>query len=318
MTTLLNNPRSFDLSEVALTFCDSQHGGDKRKTSQQCFLLRLCIQWESTVGWRLNLLVETCWIHVCWGLCVTSGSERVFARSKAFLGCIGEVQRSRVSELQNPDEERPLAPHWRAPCFKFHVCVCVCFICHCFLFPCLYPNLLHLPGAATWGGCYSWYSFQTLGGAVGRGLHTCPAGWLSPQQVPWSIYINLIASYHHLVPWTFMAISWVHRLHFSKHVPLPAPSQGLPSGRWPVQKCSCANCWKAIRAPRGTTWVCTWMMMLKWWTGISQTWLECSLPNGGINQLMQGPKGVHVLPLGNPCPHWICWQFRMEQPRFLE
>ncbi|CAL1127223.1 unnamed protein product [Cladocopium goreaui] len=34
-------------------------------------------------------------------------------RSKAMLGSIVNIQRDRVSELQNPEPEKPLAPHWR-------------------------------------------------------------------------------------------------------------------------------------------------------------------------------------------------------------
>ena len=31
------NPRAFDVHELSLVFSDNVHGGDKRKTSQQCF-----------------------------------------------------------------------------------------------------------------------------------------------------------------------------------------------------------------------------------------------------------------------------------------
>ncbi|CAK9038374.1 unnamed protein product [Durusdinium trenchii] len=37
-----------------------------------------------------------------------------FCKSKAALGSITAVDRSRVSELQNPEEDKPLAAHWRA------------------------------------------------------------------------------------------------------------------------------------------------------------------------------------------------------------
>ena len=45
-------------------------------------------------------------------------NNAAFSKSKALLGSICDVERSRVSELQNPDPERSLAPHWRAPRFK--------------------------------------------------------------------------------------------------------------------------------------------------------------------------------------------------------
>lgn len=34
-------------------------------------------------------------------------------KSKSLLGTISGVERSRVSELQNPDPDKQLAPHWR-------------------------------------------------------------------------------------------------------------------------------------------------------------------------------------------------------------
>ncbi|CAL1137009.1 unnamed protein product [Cladocopium goreaui] len=76
--------RSFDVSEVALAFNTSSHQGDKRKTSQQCLFATLA-------GHKVNEL----------------------AKSKAMLGSITAVDRSRVSELQNPEEDKPLAAHWR-------------------------------------------------------------------------------------------------------------------------------------------------------------------------------------------------------------
>ena len=35
-------------------------------------------------------------------------------KSKALLGSLSNIERTRVSELQNPEPEKPLAPHWRA------------------------------------------------------------------------------------------------------------------------------------------------------------------------------------------------------------
>ena len=39
----------------------------------------------------------------------------LWSRSKALLGSISNIERSRVNELQNPEPEKPLAPHWRVP-----------------------------------------------------------------------------------------------------------------------------------------------------------------------------------------------------------
>lgn len=36
-----------------------------------------------------------------------------FKKSKAALGSIAAVDRARVTELQNPDEDKPLAAHFR-------------------------------------------------------------------------------------------------------------------------------------------------------------------------------------------------------------
>ena len=56
---------------------------------------------------------------------LTCGSHKSieFSRSKAVLGSINSIERSRVSELQNPEEDRPLAPHWRATCCQYVGCV---------------------------------------------------------------------------------------------------------------------------------------------------------------------------------------------------
>ncbi|CAK9106282.1 FO synthase subunit 1 [Durusdinium trenchii] len=75
---------SFDLQEISLVYNESTHGGDRRKTNQQC-------------------------------LAITSGNHKhiEWTKSKIMLGSITGVDRSRVNELQNPEEDRPLAPHWR-------------------------------------------------------------------------------------------------------------------------------------------------------------------------------------------------------------
>lgn len=38
-----------------------------------------------------------------------------FAKSKALLGSIGGINRARVQDLQNPDPDKALPPHWRVP-----------------------------------------------------------------------------------------------------------------------------------------------------------------------------------------------------------
>ena len=78
---------------------------------------------------------------------MTCGSHKTieFSKSKAMLGSINAVERSRVSDLQNPEEDRPLAPHWRATRCQLTVCSQL-FIARV---PCLYSN----PGPTTghWG-----------------------------------------------------------------------------------------------------------------------------------------------------------------------
>ena len=56
-----------------------------------------------------------------------------FKKSKAALGSITAVDRTRVAELQNPDEDKPLAAHWRVSrrlIFSSHFkpCVPVCYL----------------------------------------------------------------------------------------------------------------------------------------------------------------------------------------------
>ncbi|CAK9097690.1 unnamed protein product, partial [Durusdinium trenchii] len=73
-----------DVYEVSLNYADAQHSGDKRKKSQQC-IAALC-------GHTTNA---------------------AFSKSKALLGSIEGIERTRVTDLQNPDPEHSLAPHWR-------------------------------------------------------------------------------------------------------------------------------------------------------------------------------------------------------------
>lgn len=49
---------------------------------------------------------------------VTGHRVNEFSKSRAALGSMSLVDRSRVSELQNPEEDRPLAAHWRVPCYQ--------------------------------------------------------------------------------------------------------------------------------------------------------------------------------------------------------
>ncbi|CAK9077473.1 unnamed protein product [Durusdinium trenchii] len=76
---------SFDVQEISMIFKESAHGGDRRKTNQQC-------------------------------LAITSGSHKhiEWNKSRIMLGAITGIERARVNELANPEEDRPLAPHWRA------------------------------------------------------------------------------------------------------------------------------------------------------------------------------------------------------------
>lgn len=58
------------------------------------------------------------------GVAAIAGSteKAIWARSKTLLGSLTGVERARVSELNNPEPERPIAPHHRAPCPSF-VCL---------------------------------------------------------------------------------------------------------------------------------------------------------------------------------------------------
>ena len=46
-------------------------------------------------------------------------TNAAFSKSKALLGSIEGIERTRVTDLQNPDPEHSLAPHWRAPLISF-------------------------------------------------------------------------------------------------------------------------------------------------------------------------------------------------------
>ncbi|CAK9064636.1 unnamed protein product, partial [Durusdinium trenchii] len=47
------------------------------------------------------------------GVAAMCGTSPAWQRSRALLGSINNIPRSRVQDLQNPDTDHPLAPHWR-------------------------------------------------------------------------------------------------------------------------------------------------------------------------------------------------------------
>lgn len=100
--------RSMDAYEISITFADSGHGGDKRKTSQQCTLSRL--SWVYTC----HIVIDTAFMQ---GLAAVGGGHKQhgFAKSKALRGAMNNIPRARVMELTNPEVDRPLAAHFRVP-----------------------------------------------------------------------------------------------------------------------------------------------------------------------------------------------------------
>lgn len=110
--------RAMDIFEVSINYADSTHGGDRRKTSQQCIFHAHgghCIDTqplEAHIPCPLSLPRYGC--HLCLNL-EQRGFLEVEGPARVDLRC-GEKQS--LSELQNPDPERSLAPHWRAPRFK--------------------------------------------------------------------------------------------------------------------------------------------------------------------------------------------------------
>ena len=109
--------RYMDVFEISVNFSDSVHGGDRRKKSQQCtldvcsiFSLLRVMPKTTFIGFERFCSNTPCMS----GLAAMCGSTSgAFSRSKALLGSITEIERSRVGELQNPDPEHSLAPHWR-------------------------------------------------------------------------------------------------------------------------------------------------------------------------------------------------------------
>ena len=55
-----------------------------------------------------------------WGMAGTSPGHATvaFVKSKAILGSINNIERARVVDLQNPDPDSSLAPHFRAIWFQ--------------------------------------------------------------------------------------------------------------------------------------------------------------------------------------------------------
>lgn len=76
------------------------------------------------------------------GLALTCGSHKQveFLKSTALLGSITSVDRSRVCDLQNPEEDRPLAPHWRVPFLNMAITLCS-----------LFPRVFTCKFVAFWG-----------------------------------------------------------------------------------------------------------------------------------------------------------------------
>ena len=131
----------------------------------------------------------TCYL----GLALTSGVNKEFSRSKAFMGSITSIPRSRVGELQNPEEDSPLAPHWRVSWFYF-----VCWHGYSYNFQGIFGKniipeifsisfaMLCASGSATGRGSDRRDRQQAPGRYAATGGPACGDRWLPPQQVTWS------------------------------------------------------------------------------------------------------------------------------------
>ena len=99
-----------------------------------------------------------------------------WAKSRALLGSIADVDRARVSDLVNPEPDRPLAPHWRVHCWDW-ITVNVGLVAPFNYFFGWWFHLIvawidPLWGTAAWGGCHEthhytvarWNAFQQSGG----------------------------------------------------------------------------------------------------------------------------------------------------------
>ena len=123
--------RLLEAYEIAVNFSDTAHGGDKRKRSKQCFLHGILVLngaidgrsmiWDGSSNHH-NVIVRTKFEDhqpltpsQNSGLAAIVGVQGVhpWSRSWALLGSISDVDPDRVGDLQNPEPDRPLAPHWR-------------------------------------------------------------------------------------------------------------------------------------------------------------------------------------------------------------
>lgn len=46
---------------------------------------------------------------------VSVAGTSMWSKSRALLGSVSNIERARVSDLVNPDTDRPIAPHHRVP-----------------------------------------------------------------------------------------------------------------------------------------------------------------------------------------------------------
>ena len=76
--------------------------------------------------------MKSCWtcfqtFFSNWGLAALGGhhTQLAFSKSRALLGVVNGIERSRVNELVNPDPDRPLTPAWRVlwPCKSSNVLI---------------------------------------------------------------------------------------------------------------------------------------------------------------------------------------------------
>lgn len=58
------------------------------------------------------------------------GTSPTWQKSRALLGSLNNIPRSRVQDLVNPDVDHPLAPHWRVPFCESNGSHLTCYIVH--------------------------------------------------------------------------------------------------------------------------------------------------------------------------------------------
>lgn len=125
--------RSMDTWEISLVFKDVEHSGDRRKQSQQCSLTQLINIYFSlpTIYFLakpkglsvVNINYKqypknpfaTPFLHSAGMAGMATHANSPWPRSRALRGTLSGVERARVQDLQNPDPEKALAPHWRVP-----------------------------------------------------------------------------------------------------------------------------------------------------------------------------------------------------------